>query len=422
MSLSSLCHVLRIAAIAFFLSCGTLPIAVANTPFPQKNVAETAALIQAADAVVAQIRTDNVQAAKEVDAVFLAANRLAQEDALKQARYYFEAGLQLSPWNMLQQLAYADVLHSLGEQQRASSVAKLVAETTETANLLQEARKLAGIHHNKRVLQLPAGTFERPVIALVKVGEVEDWIVEDAGIRLMGTLGTPVFLSDTVVPLPRHHRSFYQRWGEQLKENVVWEHPFVQQQMRDLSVESRESATLDETLELLARITVAQGHDDPRPSFPTLKRKAQAQDQQWDASQLWGYVHQLLPKRENVTVIGITQVDIYTGDNNFVFGLADLGTGYAVVSTKRFEAQFNGERENQQRFLDRLHKQLLSSVGFAFGIPRPTDPRSARSYPNGLADHDLKGTWLAREDLEAFEKFLGHKLPEATWNDSREHW
>ena len=323
---------------------------------------------------------------------------------------------------MAQQLNYAHTLSAQGDLQRAASVASMVAQTTETASPLRDSRELADITPPEGIPLLPDSAFDQPVIALVRVGFVDEWILSQAGQRLQDTLGTPVYLTDKIVQLPPFHRSFFQRWAGQLKENVVWDHPFVQRQMRELSIKSRETATLDETLELLARISMAQGQGDPRDSFPELKRQAQAQDQQWDAAQLWGNVKQLAAKRKNVIYIGVTQVDIYTGDNNFVFGLADIGAGYALVSTRRFEAQFNGERENQQRFLDRLHKQLLSSVGFAFGIQRPTDPRSARSYPKGLADHDLKGTWLAREDLEAFEKVLGHELPQATQDDSKAHW
>lgn len=420
--LAKLPFALRNFVVALLVIYGIVSNVVADAPYPQEPILTTDEIVESAEAVIKRIATNNVQAAKEVNAVFLAANRLVQDGEPGKAKRYFEAGLQLSPWDMTQQLNYAHALRALGDLQRAASVASLVAQTTETASLLRDSRKMAGITSPEAIALLPDGAFDQPVIALVRVGAVDEWILHQAGQRLQDTLGAPVYLMDKIVQLPPSHRSFYQRWSEQLKENVVWDHPFVQRQMREMSVTSRETATLDETLELLARISLAQGEDDPRASFPELKRQAQALDQQWDAAQLLGYVEQLEAKRQNVTYIGVTQVDIYTDDNNFVFGLAYMGTGYTVVSPRRFEAQFNGERENQQRFLDRLHKQLLSSVGFAFGIQRPTDPRSARSYPNGLADHDLKGTWLAREDIEAFEKVLGHKLPQATRDDSKAHW
>lgn len=409
----------RRCILTLFVACATLTGVVA---YSSESSLTTDEIVASADVVVERISVSNVQAAKEVDTIFLAANRLVDEGEPEKASRYFEAGLQLSPWNMAQQMKFAEVLSVLGEPQRAAAVARLVAQTTETASLLHRSQKLAGIPIPDSVALLPEGAFEQPVIVLVRVGDVAQWILQQAGQRLQDTLGTPVYILEEVVQLPPYHRSYFQRWSEQLKDNIVWDHPYIQWQMRDLSIASRETATLDETLELLARISVAQGEDDPRASFPELKRQVQAQDQQWDAKQLWGAVRQIAQGRENAIFLGITQADIYTDDNNFVFGLADIGAGYAIVSTRRFEAQFNGERENQQRFLDRLHKQLLSSVGFAFGIARPTDPRSARSYPNGLADHDLKGTWLSREDLEAFEEVLGYKLPQATWDASKVHW
>jgi len=76
------------------------------------------------------------------------------------------------------------------------------------------------------------------------------------------------------------------------------------------------------------------------------------------------------------------------------------------------------ERESKKRLLERIHKQLLSSVGLALGVQRPTDPRSARSYPNSLDDHDSKGTWLSPECIKGFEKALGRPLPERTKKES----
>jgi hypothetical protein len=40
--------------------------------------------------------------------------------------------------------------------------------------------------------------------------------------------------------------------------------------------------------------------------------------------------------------------------------------------------------------------------------------KSVRSYPSGLADHDLKGTWLSQSCLDGYAEALGHPLPEET--------
>ena len=118
--------------------------------------------------------------------------------------------------------------------------------------------------------------------------------------------------------------------------------------------------------------------------------------------------------------VGIVSVDIYGNDNNYLYGLAKTGSSCCLISYRRYTAWFNEEKEKQERLLERIHKQLLSSIGFALGVPRPTDPRSARSYPNSLTDHDAKGTWLSPQCIEGFEKALGQPLPERTKKETRE--
>lgn len=394
-----------------------LLVFMANGTVAEKSPDEavtTDALIADAETVIQLISSDNVQASKQADKIFAAATRLFDDGRIEEAKVYFQTGLQLAPWDMSQQLNFAKVLLALGENDRAISVAKLVYETSEDASLLLQSSEISGIVSPTQVAPLPAANFDKPVIVLVPIGEVDDWIVQSAGARLFETLGSPVYVSSTAIALPAPHRSYFQRWSEQLKKDIDWGHPFVREQMRDIGIVMPELATTDQTLEILARITVAQGHADPRPNFESLKQEARARDRQWDANRLLTLLQHEVPARADLVVIGLTQADIYAGDTNFVFGTADMGSHYALVSTQRFEAEYNGERENQQRFLDRLHKQLLSSSGFALDIPRPTDPRSARSYPNGLADHDLKGTWLSQSCIDAFALALGHPLPEDT--------
>lgn len=411
----------RAACLTLLMAAFPVNGAPAEAEADEQQTVTTKVLVAEAEAVIQSASKDNVTAAKNVDVIFTAANRLFDEGRLAQSKAFFQSGLQLAPWDMQQQLNFARVLQALGENKRAAETAKLVYETSENASLLLQSGDIGGLSPPAGVLSLPTGAlslpgknFPKPVIAIVRIGKVADWIVQRAGNQLSATLGSPVYVSSTVIELPAPHRSYLKRWSEQLRKDISWDHPFVREQMRDIGLTMPELATLDQTLEIHARIIVAQGEADPRPNFARLKQEAAARDRQWDAARLMLLLRQEVPAQDNVVVVGLTQADIFAGDTNFVFGTADIGSYYALVSTRRFEAEFNGERENQQRFLDRLHKQLLSSSGFALGIPRPTDPRSARSYPNGLADHDLKGTWLSQACLDAFEKALGHPLPEET--------
>lgn len=377
----------------------------------ERSMAE---IIAAADAVIEKIDQDNVAAVKEVSAVFEAAHRLLKENGREKSEFYFLKGLQLSPWEMEQQLAYAKLLQAQGKTDASASTARMVFQTSESGKLLEESAKLAGLSLPVGIPLLPVEPLERKAICFVRLGEVEEWIIQSAGMMLSDKLGTPVYIFPDVLKLPAPTRSFFARWAGSLKKNIKWENEFVKQQMLDLGIASEDAATADQTLELIARLEVAMGQEDPRAKLQKFSEDARERDQQWDASLLLTQLKTAFPERDDVVFVGITAADIYAKDNNYLFGFAQSGSGYCLLSYRRYTAWFNRERENQSRFLERIHKQILSSVGFALGIARPVDPRSARSYPNSLEDHDLKGTWLSPECIKGFEASLKHPLPEKT--------
>lgn len=90
-------------------------------------------------------------------------------------------------------------------------------------------------------------------------------------------------------------------------------------------------------------------------------------------------------------VLGITSQDIFSNDNNFVFGLAAPGRG--VVSCNRF---ITSNADNGMT-IKKTVMQTLSSAGFILGIPRCSLPTCARSYVSNVEDQDEKEAKLCIE-------------------------
>jgi len=105
-------------------------------------------------------------------------------------------------------------------------------------------------------------------------------------------------------------------------------------------------------------------------------------------------------RRKNVAYLGITSVDIYAKDYNFLFGWANRSGG--IMSYRRFTAAFNNDIPNQDRLIKRTLMQCLSSVGHIYGIKRCTNPTCARAYPNSLSEHDAKNGTLCSECENGF--------------------
>lgn len=85
-------------------------------------------------------------------------------------------------------------------------------------------------------------------------------------------------------------------------------------------------------------------------------------------------------------ILGLTDLDLYSGDLNFVFGLAQLPGKAAVISL--FRLRHGADRTT---FRIRAVKEALHELGHTLGLRHCRDPRCVMHFSNSLADTDRKG-------------------------------
>lgn len=88
-------------------------------------------------------------------------------------------------------------------------------------------------------------------------------------------------------------------------------------------------------------------------------------------------------------VLGITDADCYADQLNFVFGIAGLGAGTAMVSLARLRT---GALRNT--FIARAMKEIFHELGHAVGLEHCDNRRCVMSFSNSLAEADAKGERL----------------------------
>ena len=88
-------------------------------------------------------------------------------------------------------------------------------------------------------------------------------------------------------------------------------------------------------------------------------------------------------------VVGITDADCYAPPLNFVFGIAQLNGGAAVVSLARLRT-----RANERTFMARAMKEIFHEAGHGAGLQHCSNPRCVMHFSNSLAETDAKGEQL----------------------------
>ena len=88
-------------------------------------------------------------------------------------------------------------------------------------------------------------------------------------------------------------------------------------------------------------------------------------------------------------LLGITDVDLYTPDLNFVFGEADAKV--AVFSLSRLHAT------DHDRFVRRAATEAIHELAHTYGLSHCSNSRCVMWFSNTLDETDRKGTALLRD-------------------------
>lgn len=355
------------------------------------------------------LRQSNVSARKDIDVVFKLVDRLLAENQLEDAEKYIVKGLEHFPWNLKYQMVYAEMLSKKGQQKKAEEKAALVLKYAESDELIEWARKIL----RKSPLAKFAGINTLPgtdyCVVLIPLQECDKWLIARIKDELSTTLRIPVFIQAINTKYPPFSRDRRQAVINRLRKQLIEKMNDIQiaDGMKNLGLTKEDLKEDDNVMKLMNYLLRKSGAE--AAEFDAFLKDSAGKDPQWDAEQLQATLFQAVDsyRRKNVGYLGITSVDIYARDYNFLFGWANTSGG--IMSYRRFTADFNNDIPNQDRLIKRTFMQSLASVGHIYGIKRCTNPTCARAYPNSLAEHDAKDGKLCSECSNGFRTKFGQR-------------
>src|SRR5205085_7456236 len=99
-----------------------------------------------------------------------------------------------------------------------------------------------------------------------------------------------------------------------------------------------------------------------------------------------------LPHDDGRAKLGVTDVDLFVPELNFVFGEASASKLSAVFSVARLDPSFYGEPEDEDVLLRRAVTEAVHELGHVFGLPHCQRPSCVMWFSNTLAETDRKGS------------------------------
>ncbi len=124
--------------------------------------------------------------------------------------------------------------------------------------------------------------------------------------------------------------------------------------------------------------------------MPIPQNSYNAWRKQYQSTIILQKMHDIKPKNFDL-ILGVTDVDLYVPELNFVFGEADVFSGITVISLTRLRQEFYGLHPDRGLLQERAIKEAIHEIGHAYGLNHCTNPKCIMYFSNSLRDTDRKG-------------------------------
>ena len=307
--------------------------------------------------------------------------------------------LATTPQDYEAQLMFATVTD---DRQAARASAQAVYDNAESADLTGRAADLLG--------RSEPGFESTPALADGEHGlQVVFIALPPCDTRLLNDAAS-VFRRIVDLPVKVVRLAEPWQWGppDRIADQRAIQQTIIQQQGPNIDFRGWTEARYREAL-----MRVVTGKDAlSRYSMESYVNKLPGRPGQYDVdpyvSRLIDILAQHRANDRRTMFVGVTALNIYSGDSNFVFSswTAHGDAGASILSYAMMTAKtLNEPYESRRRLAERLAKEMVPASLKSLGIPRPVDPTDPYSYSNGVGRLAEKSLELSAPTKAALDKF-----------------
>ncbi|MFQ6068868.1 MAG: archaemetzincin family Zn-dependent metalloprotease [Candidatus Bathyarchaeia archaeon] len=112
-------------------------------------------------------------------------------------------------------------------------------------------------------------------------------------------------------------------------------------------------------------------------------------------------------------ILGVTAVDLYVPQLNFVFGEATCPGKAAIISLFRLKPEFYGHSANREVLIERCIKEAVHEIGHTLSLRHCQNPTCAMFFSNSILDTDRKGKVFCENCYSKVVRLSGAKSHES---------
>ena len=306
--------------------------------------------------------------------------------------------LQTSPSNYDAQMEYASVTKNPEE---AIQSARIVQRDAEEESLLNASAKIL----NKDIPSVSSyplmGSKDKGLtVILIPLEPCNPWLLDEIASTYERITAIPVVVRRLPAnwSVPQPSRSAYRPYLEKIASNI-WK---TESDFHGWSLSKLKEEIMNKAKE--------EGPQAVTSINQLFKKMEEAGGYQWDAEPIMNWLsHAIVPyfsKDPNTMVVGITELDIFSRETNFVFSLfgGRKDSPVSILSYAKMRAKLTGENQSRKRLTERAAKELVPASLKKLNIPRSMDPSCPYSYSSGLQRLEEKTLNLSQPVQKEIER------------------
>jgi archaemetzincin len=126
------------------------------------------------------------------------------------------------------------------------------------------------------------------------------------------------------------------------------------------------------------------------------------QRNQWDSFKLLEWLLKKIKYKKETKILGLFDIDAYSGAFDFVFGEAYYQGRIAAVYLSRLRQEFYGLKPNYSLFYERLVKESIHELGHVFGFVHCKNPGCVMYFSISLHYVDTKERSFCQSCIKKF--------------------
>lgn len=315
--------------------------------------------------------------------------------------------LATSPFNYQ---AHLDLFEKTKDQETSKNSANIIFKNAEDAILINKAANYLGINA-KTLKSIPILDRKETGLQLILIplAPCNPWLLKESAKTYEKITGMPVKI-----------RRLKEKWNLERPNRI-----FGQRTAQSILVKHKKAST-DFTnwnkKKYITELLNAAESEEPLSKYyiQEFVKKVENRPGQYSVDPYLDWFSKTLEKYrsddDRTMYVGITEINIYSGDNNYIFSLHTSRKesqasilSYHMMLAKTLSEEF----ESRKRLTERIAKELNPASLKSLRIPRSTDPSCPYSYSTGIARLDQKTLILSEPVKNELEKLKIQQVNQA---------